>query len=115
MDDVAYRAKLIASGVIPDRLEELSGHQLDCVGNIVDVYRTTMRKQNPARFEILQAAAFIDSVANREPWYYRSALRQGPAVKDWDRWEWGTARGNRNLSLMIGCLGVVLILIGICS
>jgi hypothetical protein len=57
MTDEEYRQKLIRHGVRPELLLDLSGHDLDCVGNIVDVYRTSMQQQNPARFEIMQYQA----------------------------------------------------------
>jgi hypothetical protein len=56
MTDTEYAEKLIASGVRPDRLEGLSGHALDCIGNIVEVYRTSVEIQNPAHAAIQRYA-----------------------------------------------------------
>jgi hypothetical protein len=53
MDDETYRQKLIANGVSPRHLDErLDGRDLDRMGNIVGVYRTTMADQDPSRFAI---------------------------------------------------------------
>lgn len=52
--DEQYREKLIEGGVRPDRIAGLLGRDLNCVGNIVGIYRTSMAEQNPAAFEIEQ-------------------------------------------------------------
>ncbi len=54
MTDDSYRQRLIDAGAVSDIIKSFSGHDLDCVGNILDVYRTSMKQQNPARFEILE-------------------------------------------------------------
>lgn len=56
--DESYRAKLISTGVLAKHLEGLSSHQLDCVGNLRQVYRDgeTMKQRDPARFAIMQEA-----------------------------------------------------------
>lgn len=59
MDDLSYRQKLIESGVLPHMLDGQTSHELNCIGNIRDVYRTTMKEQNPARFAILQERSRI--------------------------------------------------------
>ena len=62
MNDSDYVAKLIAAGVKPRMLLGLSSHQLDCVGNIVGVYRTSMREQNPIAFEIYESHQRIEKI-----------------------------------------------------
>ena len=57
MDDETYKGKLIAGGVAPKHLEGCSSHDLDCIGNIMQVYRTSMAEQNPSAFRIEQFAA----------------------------------------------------------
>lgn len=71
LSDLAYREKLIRSGVRLDLIVKLAPHELDNVGNIVGVYRTDMKTQDPAGYKILQekhqteveqdqAIAFVD-------------------------------------------------------
>lgn len=55
--DVEYRNDLIANGVRADLIATCIGHDLDRIGNIVGVYRTSMEEQDPARFAIEQYAA----------------------------------------------------------
>lgn len=53
--DDDYRRELTDQGrVKPDLIETLTGHDLDCVGNIVQVYRTSMQEQNPTAYAIEQ-------------------------------------------------------------
>lgn len=52
MSDDDYRAQLVKAGANLEEIRSLSGHDLDCVGNILRSYRTSMREQNQAAFEI---------------------------------------------------------------
>lgn len=53
MNDEEYKQKLIAHGVKEHFLVGRSSKDLDNIGNLVDCYRTSMKEQNPARYEIL--------------------------------------------------------------
>jgi hypothetical protein len=57
--DARYRKKLIAGGVPAKNIKDLSGHDLNCVGNLFDIYRDElgMEKQNPRHFAIMKEAA----------------------------------------------------------
>lgn len=66
MTDKEYRKKLLESGVsqwILDRTT--SSHGLNCIGNIMDVYRTTMEEQNPARAQIMRFRGKVNAVGLR--------------------------------------------------
>lgn len=53
MPDAQYRDLLTsAAGVRDDLIATLSSRELDLVGNIVQVYRTSMQEQDPAAFQI---------------------------------------------------------------
>lgn len=77
MSDSDYRSKLIARGVKTEIVAIVSGHDLDCIGNIVGIYRTSMKEQDPAAYEIsefrsryqLSAPPFLD-VGTLLGWFF---------------------------------------------
>ena len=53
LSDADYREKLIAEGHVRAAIvATAAGAELDRIGNIVGVYRTTMAEQDPSRFAI---------------------------------------------------------------
>lgn len=52
--DADYRDALMYAGVRADLIDHLSGQDLDRVGNIMGVYRTSMQEQDPIAFRIRQ-------------------------------------------------------------
>ena len=58
VSDDDYRKAMIADGKkadwFPAYIATESGHNLDCVGNLIGVYRTTWRQQHPSTWEIEQ-------------------------------------------------------------
>ncbi len=56
MDDEAYRQKLIKEGGgNPEIINAVPDHELNWIGNILGVYRTSMQEQDPARFALKTA------------------------------------------------------------
>lgn len=78
MTDHDYRDLLVLGGVRRDLIATLIGHDLDCVGNIVRIYRTSMKEQDPAAFAIAQNAAGLSEAAlpvmSLRDWFAGSAL-----------------------------------------
>ena len=87
MDDAAYRSRLAVAGVSFDKLDGATSHQLDCIGNLVGVYRTSMREQNPSRYRIMEAArqrgvtVTVDIFESKEQAGERAMLE--PAAPTW--------------------------------
>jgi hypothetical protein len=71
MDDATYRQKLIDSGVRADLIKDADRHELDAVGNICGVYRTSMMEQNHHRYYIEAAEREWEDAAAAPGWLSR--------------------------------------------
>lgn len=60
LSDDDYRKAMAADGKkadwFPSYVSTLYGHDLDCVGNLIGVYRTTWRQQHPGTWQIEQSS-----------------------------------------------------------